>query len=65
VCIGFRACVKDVCMEGMKMLEEEKETRAPDMYKVSCGEFPKDDELSLYDGFCDHWCLKIGIKSSN
>ncbi|WJX64200.1 glucosinolate gamma-glutamyl hydrolase [Trifolium repens] len=32
-----------------KMLEEEKETW--DMYKVSCGEFPKDDELSLYDGF--------------
>ncbi|GAU18133.1 hypothetical protein TSUD_248340 [Trifolium subterraneum] len=31
------------------MLEEEKETW--DMYKVSRGEFPKDDELSLYDGF--------------
>jgi GMP synthase-like glutamine amidotransferase len=33
----------------IKMLEEEKETW--DMYKVSCGECPKDDELSLYDGF--------------
>jgi len=33
----------------LKMLEEENETW--DMYKVSCGEFPKDDELSLYDGF--------------
>ncbi|XP_004491010.1 gamma-glutamyl peptidase 5-like [Cicer arietinum] len=33
----------------MKMLEEENETW--DMYKVSCGEFPKDDDLCLYDGF--------------
>ena len=47
----------------MKMLEEEKETW--NMHNVSRREFPKDDELSLYDGFCDHWCLKIGIKSSN
>jgi len=33
----------------MKMLEEEKETW--NMHNVSRREFPKDDELSLYDGF--------------
>lgn len=31
------------------MLEEENESW--DVYKVSGGEFPEDDELSLYDGF--------------
>ncbi|OIV94567.1 hypothetical protein TanjilG_25629 [Lupinus angustifolius] len=33
----------------MRMLAEEGETW--DMYKVASGEFPKDDELGLYDGF--------------
>jgi len=43
-----------LCAEGMKMVEEEKETWG--MYNVSRGEFFKDDELSLYDGFViDHW----------
>jgi hypothetical protein len=52
VCIGFKACDKDEwgCFRVfMKMVEEEKETW--NMHNVSRGDFSKDDELSLYDGF--------------
>ncbi|KAJ1426159.1 Glutamine amidotransferase [Sesbania bispinosa] len=33
----------------VRMLEEEGESW--DMYNVACGEFPKDEDLGLYDGF--------------